>query len=125
MAEWPAYNREVETIQPAFEVRARDTIDSVTRRIYRIDIAGKNLRDSGDGCMPEFSGDGKRLVFTFPGFGVGTMDLDGKNRDYFERYGWAGQWSRDGKCICRGRGGNITVLNLEVERPVADTEEIE
>ena len=106
----PEWSADGKTI--AFDTSRGST---TTSRIYEVNTDGTKLRDSGPGCMPSYSADGKRIVFTQPGFGVGTMDTDGSKRELVERTGWSGQWSPDGKFIAWGRGGNIIVMNVETK----------
>ncbi len=84
-----------------------------TSHVMVINADGTNLRDLGMGCMPSFSGDGKRMVFSQPGKGVVMMNSDGTQRETIDRRAWGIQWSPDGKHIAYGKSGNITILNLD------------
>lgn len=82
-----------------------------TSHVMVINADGTNLRDLGMGCMPSFSGDGKRMVFSQPGYGVVMMNSDGTGRETIERSAWGVQWSPDGKNIAYSKSGNITITD--------------
>ena len=82
-------------------------------RIASID--GTKVIDRGLGCMPSFSPDGKRIVFTQSGRGILMMNADGTNREEIDRNGWSAQWSPDGKSLAWGQSGNIIIMNLETK----------
>jgi Tol biopolymer transport system component len=70
-----------------------------------------DMQDLGPGCMPSFSPDGKRIVFTQSGQGVMMMKSDGSNRRMIDGDGWGAQWSPDGKQIAYGKSGNVVVMD--------------
>ncbi len=82
-----------------------------TSHVMVINADGTNLRDLGMGCMPSFSGDGKRMVFSQPGKGVVMMNSDGTQRETIDRRAWGIQWSPDGKHIAYGKSGRFTILD--------------
>lgn len=106
----PEWSPDGKTI--AFDSSVSGTPNS---HIYTVNVDTLDVYDCGDGCMPSYSADGKRMVFTFPGYGIGTMDLMGQDRKLIERSGWSAMWSPNGKYICWGYGGNIIVFNVETE----------
>ena len=106
--EWSPDNRTI-----AFDAATDGT---PTAHVYTVDIKTGKVIDCGDGCMPSYTGDGKRMVFTFPGYGVGSMDLTGGNRQLIERYGWSGMVSPNGKYICWGYGSNIQIYNIKTKK---------
>jgi TolB protein len=77
---------------------------------------GTERKDLGPGCMPSFSADGKRLVFSEPGHGIMTMNSDGTDRQTIDRSGWGAQWSPDGKWIAYGKSGNITLVDVATRK---------
>lgn len=81
-----------------------------------VDSDGAGLTDLGPGCMPSFSGDGSRIAFSQAGLGVMTMKADGTDRQVVDRSGWGIQWSPDGRWIAYGKGGNITLLEVETRK---------
>lgn len=77
---------------------------------------GTECRKLGPGCMPSFSADGGRIVFSQPGQGIMTMKSDGTDRQPIDRSGWGTQWSPDGKWIAYAKSGNITLLDVETRK---------
>ncbi|MEM1224227.1 MAG: DUF1583 domain-containing protein [Planctomycetota bacterium] len=79
----------------AFQVFRSDQSQS---RIYVINSDGTGFRDLGQGKLPAFMPDGKRIVF--PGMdGLTMIDVDGSNRQVFWERGSAVQPSPDGKYV--------------------------
>jgi Tol biopolymer transport system component len=105
--EWSADGKRI-----AFDASNGST---TTSHVMVVDADGNNLQDLGLGCMPGFSADGKRMVFSQPGQGVVMMDADGSNRQTIDQSGWGVQWSPDGKHIAYGNAGNITIMNLDTK----------
>jgi TolB protein len=83
-----------------------------TSHVFVVNADGTNLKDLGVGCMPNFSGDGTRIVCSVPGKGIVTMQSDGTARDVISAKGWGAQWSPDGTCIAFAEGDNITLLDV-------------
>lgn len=83
--------------------------------IFTVNVDTGDVYDCGEGCMPSYSADGKRMAYTFPGFGVGTMDLMGRDRKLIERSAWSAMWSPNGRYICWGYAGNIIVYDVETK----------
>ena len=65
-------------------------------RIMLVDAQGGESIDIGNGSMPTFTPDGKRIVCS-AGEGMIIMDIDGKNREVISRSGWGVQLTPDGK----------------------------
>ena len=86
---------------------------TATSHVFVVNADGSQLVDLGTGCVPSFSQDGSKLVFSQPTKGVMTMNADGTNRQVIDAEGWGSQWSPDGKWIAYGKAGNITLLNVE------------
>lgn len=79
-------------------------------RIIVVDFDGNNATDLGDGVMPSFSSDGKRLVFSRPpkygkaegakGQSIWVMDVDGSNKEMIaDRGAWGASWTSDGRTL--------------------------
>jgi hypothetical protein len=84
--------------------------------VFVMNADGTERKDLGPGCMPSFSADGKRLVFSEPGHGIMTMNSDGTDRQTIDRSGWGAQWSPDGKWIAYGKSGNITLVDVATRK---------
>ncbi|MCH7726359.1 MAG: PD40 domain-containing protein [Planctomycetes bacterium] len=69
--------------------------------VFVVNIDGSGLKDLGDGAMPSFSADVKRIAFSrySPNRGVWIMNADGTNKELIDRSGWSARWSPDGKSI--------------------------
>lgn len=84
-----------------------------TSHIVLVNSDGSNPQDLGPGCMPSFSPDGKRIVFSNSGQGIMLMNSDGTGREMIDRRGWGVQWSPDGKYFAIGRSGDVVLLSVE------------
>ena len=82
-----------------------------TSHIVLVHSDGSNPQDLGPGCMPSFSPDGKRIVFSHSG--IMLMNSDGTGREVIDRRGWGVQWSPDGEYLAYGRSGNVVLLSVE------------
>jgi Tol biopolymer transport system component len=81
--------------------------------IFVADADGSKPRDLGEGAMPSFSPDGKRICFTrYEPRGVYLMNADGSERQFVDAEGWSGHFSPDGTRLMYGVGGNIAVYDL-------------
>lgn len=95
--------------------------DRLSPSIYLINSDGTGLRKIGNGLMPTFSPDGKRL--TASGNGIAIMDKNGSNRVVLNPNGWGAQWSPNGKWIAyesheivgNAVSTNITLINVETK----------
>ncbi len=87
--------------------------------ILLINSDGSNFRDLGDGAMPSWSADGKRVTFSryHPRSGVWMMNIDGSSQELIEASGWGAQWSPDGKMIAFSdhmlREPNLKIYDIE------------
>lgn len=91
-------------------------------KMFIVTVDGSDLKEIGDGAMPSFSADGKRIGFCRgrPNPGVWTMDIGGTNKQLVDEAGWAARWSPDGQKIAytvrNGNGANIVVHDVETGR---------
>ena len=79
--------------------------------MFIVNADGSDLRDLGQGAMPNFSPDGRRIAYSWSG--VHTINLDGTDKQVIDASGWGGQWSPDGKSIAYGNNRNIIVYDLK------------
>ena len=105
--EWSADGKQI-----SFDTYKVSLSDS---RCCVVNADGTEMSDRGLGCMPGFSPDGKRVVFTQSGRGILMMDADGSNREEIDQSGWSAQWSPDGQSLAWGQGGNIIIMNLKTK----------
>ncbi len=98
--------------------RSKQGESSSKAHILVTNADGTGPQDLGDGAMPSWSADGKRIVFTrySPNSGVWLMNADGSKQQLIDGQGWCGQWSPDGKKIAytkyhRG-GANLCVFDV-------------
>jgi TolB protein len=62
--------------------------------IFTINTDGSSPKDLGDGAMPSWSPDGKKIAFSrYSTGGVWIMDADGSNKKLIEEKGWNADWS--------------------------------
>jgi hypothetical protein len=81
-----------------------------------INADGTGMKDLGPGCMPSFSPDGSRIVYTNPGRGIVTMKADGTDSQVIDASGWGTQWSPDGKWIAYLKSANITLMEVATKK---------
>ena len=87
-----------------------------TSRICVINADGSNLNNLGEGCMPSFSPDGKRIVFTSSAQGILMMNDDGSGRVVLDGNGWGCQWSPIGDELAWARQDKIIVYNVATKQ---------
>jgi Tol biopolymer transport system component len=74
---------------------------------------GTDVECLGNGAMPSWSADGKRLAFSCNApRGVWVLDLATKKRELIDKDGWGIQWSPDGKYWAYSRRGSLVVKNV-------------
>lgn len=74
---------------------------------------GTDVECLGNGAMPSWSADGKRLAFSCAvPRGVWVLDLATKKRELIDGEGWGIQWSPDGKHWAYSRRGKLVVKNV-------------
>ena len=74
---------------------------------------GTDVECLGNGAMPSWSADGKRLAFSCNApRGVWVLDLATKKRELIDNDGWGIQWSPDGKYWAYSRRGSLVVKNV-------------
>lgn len=85
-------------------------------RVLVINADGTGLKDLGDGAMPTWSHDGKKLAYSrYTQRGVWTMDADGKNQTLIRSGGWSAQWSPNGKEIAYTYGRKLNLYNVKTK----------
>jgi TolB protein len=73
---------------------------------------GIDVECLGNGAMPSWAADGKRLAFSCAApRGVWVLDLATKKRELIDKGGWGIQWSPDGKYWAYSRRGALVVKN--------------
>ena len=74
---------------------------------------GTEVECLGNGAMPSWSDDGKRIAFSCNApRGVWVLDLATKKRELIDNEGWGIQWSPDGKYWAYSRRGALVVKNV-------------
>jgi Tol biopolymer transport system component len=74
---------------------------------------GTDVGCLGNGAMPSWSEDGKRIAFSCNApRGVWVLDLATKKRELIDNDGWGIQWSPDGKYWAYSRRGSLVVKNV-------------
>ena len=74
---------------------------------------GTEVECLGNGAMPSWSADGKRIAFSCNApRGVWVLDLATKKRELIDKDGWGIQWSPDGKSWAYSRRGSLVVKNV-------------
>ena len=75
---------------------------------------GTDLECLGNGAMPSWSADGKRLAFSCNApRGIFVLDLTTEERELIDEAGWGIQWSPDGKYWAYSRGGALIIKNVD------------
>lgn len=89
--------------------------------IIVVNSDGKNPKDLGDGAMPSWSTDGKRIAFSryISGNSVWIMNADGSDIREIEQNAWCIRWSpkKDEVAYTKygGNGANICILDLKTK----------
>ncbi len=87
--------------------------------ILLINADGSSMKDVGEGAMPSWSADGKRIAFScYTPYGVWMMNADGSKREEIQKSGWGAQWSPDGTMIVYTvyvDGPNLMLFNPQEE----------
>ena len=74
---------------------------------------GTEVECLGNGAMPSWSADGKRIAFSCNApRGVWDLNLATKKRELIDNEGWGIQWSPDGKYWAYSRRGALVVKNV-------------
>jgi uncharacterized protein (TIGR03067 family) len=87
--------------------------------VFVANADGTGLRDLGDGAMPSWSGDGRRLTLCRYGVnrGVWIMNADGSRAELLDERGWGAAWSptapRVAYTVFEGTSPNIRVRDLD------------
>lgn len=113
----PAWSADGKLI--AFDAHKAGETASETH-IFVVNADGANPRDLGDGAMPSFSPQGKRIAFSrySPNYGVWVMSSEGAEKELvlLDEAGWSAHWSPDGSRIAwsknTGTGANMVVFDL-------------
>jgi len=87
---------------------------------------GADLRVLGDGMMPSWSADGKRIAFSRSGsekYGVWVIDASGDpaTARQIDKEGWGIQWSPDGRFWAYTKGGQLVIRSAETGKFVRQT----
>lgn len=82
-------------------------------RILLMNLDGSGLQDLGDGLMPTWSPDGKRIALSRSvDYGVWLMEVGSGDLTLIDNQGWGIQWSPDGKSVAYSRGTEFLVQDL-------------
>ena len=79
-------------------------------KIFAVNVDGSGLADLGEGIMPDWSPDGKQIVFSHGGE-IMVQNVDGKGRTVLTS-GNAPRWSPDGSKIAFTAPRSLRVLDL-------------
>ena len=83
---------------------------------------GTGLKVLGDGAMPSWSADGKRIAFSRfqSGQGVWVMDAAGDpaSARLIDKEGWGIQWSPDGRFWAYERSGRLVIRDVDTGKVV-------
>lgn len=90
----------------AFDTWAGQTANS---RIVVIRPDGTGLQDLGEGVLPDFSPDSRRITFSWAGHGVTVMNRDGSDRKVINSDGWGTRWSPNGRWLACGMNTNTDI----------------
>lgn len=81
--------------------------------IFLMNLDGSGVQDLGDGLMPNWSADGKRLAISrSEEYGVWLVDVASGELTNIESGGWGIQWSPDGKSVSFTKGTEFYVQDL-------------
>ena len=81
--------------------------------IFLMNLDGSGIQDLGDGLMPNWSPDGKRLAISRSAeYGVWLVDVASGELTSIEKGGWGIQWSPDGKSVSFTKGSEFYVQDL-------------
>lgn len=88
--------------------------------VFVVNADGKHLRNLGDGAMPSFSADARRIAFSrySPNRGIWTMNADGSQKELLDAEGWSAKWSPDGNKIAftvHRDGPNIVLYDVRAK----------
>lgn len=92
----------------------------VQAHVFVTNADGTGIQDLGDGAMPTWSPDGKRLGMSRyqPNRGVWLMSADGTKKELLDEDGWAIEWCPKGNRVAYTvyRDGNANILVRDLDK---------
>ena len=95
--------------------------DYTKSHVFVVNSDGASPKDLGDGTLPSWSPDGKRIAYGryISGNSVWIMNADGSDLQLIDENGWSPDWSpkKDELCytIYRGQTPNLCVYNVKTK----------
>lgn len=102
--------------------RTRVDRNYVDTHIFTCRPDGSDFQDLGDGCLPSWSADSKRIAFSRynANRGVWVMNADGSGMKLIDDEGWSPEWSPDGRKIVytvrTSEGPNLMLYDVETDK---------
>lgn len=88
--------------------------------VYVLNADGSSPTDLGDGTLPSWLPDGKRITYSRrnPSGRIWIMNADGSDKQMIDENGWSSDWSpkKDKDEIAFTSGNNICVLDLKTKQ---------
>jgi TolB protein len=83
--------------------------------VFSVNADGTSPTDLGDGCLPSWSPDGKRIAFSrySPVSGIWVMNADGTDKQLIDDNGWGADWSPKDDKLAYSQGANICIYDLK------------
>jgi TolB protein len=86
---------------------------SSSSHIFLMNVDGTGIQDLGDGLMPTWSPDGRRLAMSRSNeYGVWLMEIASGELTRIDERGWGIQWSPDGRSLAFSRGSEFVVHDV-------------
>jgi uncharacterized protein (TIGR03067 family) len=87
-------------------------------RVFVVDADGGNPKDLGEGTLPSWSPDGKRIVYSrySPNRGVWVINADGSDIQLVNSDGWNADWSPKNDEVAYTLNDNICVHDLKTRK---------
>lgn len=91
---------------------AQEGESSSNARIFVISTHRDEFLLLGNGAMPTWGADNRRLACSFYSGGVGFLTIATQAIETIDRDGWGAQWSPDGELVAYSKGPELWVYNV-------------
>jgi hypothetical protein len=96
---------------------AQEGEGSSNARIFVLSTKRDEFLLLGNGAMPTWGTDNRRLACSFYSGGVGFLTIASQTVETIDRDGWGAQWSPDGRLVAYNKGPELWVYDVEKKEP--------